>query len=94
MQPCDVGEYLDYENCKYREKLVDKLVEECSKNIDGNKMIYSYTLNDYKKVCNSCTIYKIFLVIFFIISISISSIFIYFYWYLKRRYVEAVIYYT
>ena len=27
---CDVGEYLDYKNCKCRNKLVDKLVEECS----------------------------------------------------------------
>ena len=25
---CDVGEYLDYENCKYRKKLIDNLVEE------------------------------------------------------------------
>ena len=54
---CDVGEYLDYENCKSRKKLVDKLVEECSKNIDGNEMIYNDTLNDYEKVCNSCTIH-------------------------------------
>ena len=27
---CDIGEYLDYENCKSRKKLVDKLVEECT----------------------------------------------------------------
>ena len=47
---CDVGEYLDYENWR----LVDKLVEECSKNIDENKLI-SATLNDYKNVCGSCT---------------------------------------
>ena len=33
-----VGEYLDYENCKCRKRLVDKLVEECSKNIDGKKL--------------------------------------------------------
>ena len=26
---CKIGEYLDYENCKCRKKLVDKLVEEC-----------------------------------------------------------------
>ena len=26
---CDVGEYLDYENCTYGKKLADKLVEEC-----------------------------------------------------------------
>ena len=36
---CDVGEYLDYENCKCRKKLVDKMVEEeCSKNIDEAKL--------------------------------------------------------
>ena len=26
---CHVGAYLDYENCKCRKKLLDKLVEEC-----------------------------------------------------------------
>ena len=31
---CDVGEYLDYKNCKYRKRKVDKLVEECSENND------------------------------------------------------------
>ena len=31
---CDFGEYLDYENCKCRKRLVDKLVEECNENID------------------------------------------------------------
>ena len=27
---CDVREYLDYENCRCRKRLIDKLVEECS----------------------------------------------------------------
>ena len=31
---CDIGEYLDYSNCKCRKKLVDKLVEECINSID------------------------------------------------------------
>ena len=31
---CDVDEYLDYENCQCRKRLVDKLVEECNENID------------------------------------------------------------
>ena len=26
-------------------------------NIDGNKMIYNWTLNNYGNVCISCTIY-------------------------------------
>ena len=80
---CEVGEYLDYENCKCIKK-VDKLVEECSKNIDENEMIHSSTLNDYGNVCNSCTIYIVLFVIAFLITIGISSAFIYFHWYLKR----------
>ena len=34
---CDTGEYLDYENCKCRKKLVDKLVEECTESTDKSK---------------------------------------------------------
>ena len=51
---CDVGEYLDYENCKCRKNLGDKLVEECTENIDENEMIYNGTLHNYKNVCNFC----------------------------------------
>ena len=36
---CDVGEYLDYENCKCRKKSVDQLVEECTANIDEVKIV-------------------------------------------------------
>ena len=64
---CDVGEYLDYKNCRCRKRLIDKLVEEYSENIDGNKMLYNETLDEislnaiplnvYKKVCGSCTLY-------------------------------------
>ena len=80
---CDVGEYLDYANCKCRKRLIDKLVEECSENID-EKELNLIEINDYEKICNSCTVYIVLLVIFFILSISISSIFIYFHWYLKK----------
>ena len=31
-------EYLDYANCKCRKRLLDKLVEECSENIDEKKL--------------------------------------------------------
>ena len=30
---CDVGEYLDYKNCKCRRKIIGKLVEKCSKKL-------------------------------------------------------------
>ena len=45
---CDVGEYLDYKNCKCRNKLIDKLVKECSENIDGNEIISNRTVIDYR----------------------------------------------
>ena len=34
----DVGEYLDYENCKCRKILLDKLTEECTESIDEVKI--------------------------------------------------------
>ena len=79
---CDIGEYLDYKNCKCRNKLVDKLVEDCSENIDGNRMLYNESLdaipsNDYKKVCNSCTIYIALFAVFFITSICMSSVYLF-----------------
>ena len=77
---CDVGEYLDYKNGKCRNKLVEELVEECSENIDGNKMLMLnetldvIPLNDYKKICNSCTIYLVLFAVFDIKSICIGSV--------------------
>ena len=82
-KPCDVGEYLDYQNCQCRKKLVNKLEEEGSENIDENEMI-SVTLNDYRSVYGSCTIYIVLFVIAFLIIIGISSALIYFHWYLKK----------
>ena len=80
---CNVGEYSDYSNCKCRKKLIDKLVEESSENIDEKKL-HSNDINDYEKKCSSCSVYIVLSVIFFIISVSISSVFIHFHWYLKK----------
>ena len=46
----DVGEYLNYENSECRKRLIDKLVEGCSENVDDKKLqlikrIYNSTLN-------------------------------------------------
>ena len=48
-------------------------------------MIYNVTLNDNRKVWDVCTIYRELSIMFFIIIISISSGYIYFYWYLKKQ---------
>ena len=44
----DAEKYLDYEKCKCRKRLDDKLVEEWSENIDEYKLI-GVTLKDHKK---------------------------------------------
>ena len=33
-----VGEYLDYQSCKCRKRLIDKLIKECSENIDEKEL--------------------------------------------------------
>ena len=40
---CDIGKFLDYKSLNYRNKIVDKLLEECNENIDGNEMLYNET---------------------------------------------------
>ena len=35
---CDIGEYSDYENCKCRKKIVDKLVDECIETVEEVKL--------------------------------------------------------
>ena len=84
---CDVGEYLDYENCKCRKKLVDKLVEECSENIDEVKMSKMSLAEDENKHKNKCSFSTLCIVLFsiiFAINIGIGTYFIYSYWYLKK----------
>ena len=67
---CDVGEYLDYENCKRRKKLVDKLVYEYNETVEEVKLV-KITLdeneNSYK--CSSCKVYIVLFWIFFTINV-------------------------
>ena len=85
---CDIGEYLDYKNCSCRKKVIDKLVEECSENIDGNELIYNETLDTISssdnKRSDSCVAYIILFSVFLIISISMV-IYFYLFLYLKNR---------
>ena len=33
-ESCDFGEYLDYKNCKCKKRLINKLAEECTEDIE------------------------------------------------------------
>ena len=82
---CDVAEYLDYENCKCRKKLVDKLVEECNetvKEVKLAKITLSEDENKYK--CSSCTLHIVLFSIIFLINIAIGTYFVYSQWFLKK----------
>ena len=49
---------------------INKLVEKCDKDNDGNGKIYNATLYDYRRVCKSCTLYVVLLIMAFIINMG------------------------
>ena len=81
---CDIGECVDYKNCKCRKRTIDKLVEQCSENIYENETLDLIPLNVYKEVCNSCMVCIVLFAVFLIRRTRICCVFIYFYWYLKK----------
>ena len=71
---CDVGEYLDYDNCNCSKKLVDKLIEECPENVERVKLAkLTSTENENKHKCSSCTLHIILFSIIFTIHVGIGS---------------------
>ena len=73
-----VGERLDYENCKCRKKLVNKLVEESTENIEQVKLAKITSAEDgnkHKNKCSSCTLYIPLFSIIFTINIAIVTYF-------------------
>ena len=70
---CDVGEYLDYKHCKCSERLIDKLVEECTETVKEVKIVGK---NEDK--CSSCVLYIVLFSIIFIINVGIGVCFVYY----------------
>ena len=97
---CDVEEYFDYENCKCRKRQIDNLVEKCSEDVIENKMVVNVTLKDYGRICKSCTIYIVLLIIKFTIIIEVSlymflhilsGVCRYFYWSNERLFQQNIL---
>ena len=83
---CDIGKYLEYENCKCKKRLIDKLVDECNETVEEVKpAITTLAENENSYKCSSCTVYTVLFWIFFTISIggTVAGL-VYFYWYLKK----------
>ena len=84
---CDIGEYLDYKNCKCRKILVDKLVEECTENVEKVKLTEITSAEDKNKHENKCSSSTLYIVLFetiFTINVGIGTYFVHFHWYLKK----------
>ena len=69
------SEYLDYENCKYTKRMIDKLIEECNENIKETNL---NKINSTKYKSNSCILYIVLFSIFFTINIGIATYFVYY----------------
>ena len=83
---CNFGEYLDYENCKFRKRLIDKSVEECGEDFDEaqlTEIALAENENSYK--CSSCTMYIVLFGIFVTINVAgLGAYFVYFHGRLKK----------
>ena len=72
---CDIGGYLDYENCKCRKKLADKLINQCAETIDEMKLVnILFTENENNYECGSCIVYIVLMIVVIVISTGITFI--------------------
>ena len=62
--------------------MIEKLVEECTENIEETKLVKNKIENKYKY--SSCTVHIVLFSLSFAINIGIGIYFAYFYWYLKK----------
>ena len=71
---CDIGGYLDYENCKCRKKLVDQLVDECTETTEEGKLA-KITLAENE---SENTVYIVLMIVVFRIFTGITTYFVYY----------------
>ena len=76
---CD---FSDYKNCKCRKRLTNKLVEECTENIEETSLVeITSDKKENKHKRRSCTMYIVLFSIFFTINVGIGICFLYFHRY-------------
>ena len=77
---CEVGQYLDYENCVCKKKLIEYLVKQCTSIAD---------IDSYKKESSETNVYFISFIIFLILSVLlVAGLIYYFRKYNKRKIVN------
>ena len=87
VKACDIGEYLDYENCKYRKKLVD----ECTETVKKVKLAkITLAENESGNKYSSCTVYIVLMIVVFTIATGITTYFVYYNWSLIKNNVSCI----
>ena len=82
---------MDYEKCKCRKKLVDKLIDECTVTIEEVKLAEITIFekeNDYKY--GSCSVYIVLMIVVFTIFTGITIYFVYYNWFLIKNNVSCI----
>ena len=88
---CDIGEQLDYDNCKCRKRLVDKLIEECDKTTEEVKLtnitIFKNENNCKYGSCehSSCIVFIVLMIVVFTIFTEITVYLVYYNWSLIKN---------
>ena len=85
----DIGEYLDYKNCKCKKKLVDKLIDECTETIEEVKLA-EITIFENENKYGSCKVYIVLMVVGFTTFIGITICFVYYNWSLIKNNVSRI----
>ena len=83
---CDIGEYLNVENCKCRKKLADKLIDACAETIDETKLVNkTFTENENNYECGSCMVYTVLMIVVIVSFTRITVYLVYCNWSLIKN---------
>ena len=88
---CDIGEYLDYENCKYKKKIDDKLIDEYTETIEEVKLAeITIFENENENKYGSCKVYIVLMIVVFTIFTGITIYFVYYNWSLIKNNISCI----
>ena len=77
---------MDYENCKYRKKLVDILTDYCTETIEEVKLAkITFAKNKNEHKYSNCTVYSVLMIVVFTIFNGITIYFVYYNWSLIKN---------
>ena len=83
---CNIGQYLDYSDCKCKKKLIDPLIEECTKNDDETKLVNITVENEN----GFCKVYIVLMTVVFTIFSGITIYFVYYNWSLIKNNISCI----